>query len=158
MAIFIPGMCCSISGRVIKSADEVVMFSPFVSNQADPLHAFSDAVIHIEVFRKHPLMAQVQTRYEECRQQNLPKSRLCLVCGKQITDPDDYLGLGHLVDDKRHKLNRFNYAHFHYSCLAGWPELPELINNLERFEQSGEWKGPALKWCIKELRREAGRT
>ena len=151
MAIFVPGMRCSISGYAIKSPDDAVMFPAFVSNQADPLYIFSDAVIHVEAFRKHPLSAKAQTRYEEYRQRTSPKARLCFICGKQITDPEDYIGLGHLVDDVNHPLHRFNYAHFHRSCLVGWSELPNLIHNLRDLDQSGAWRGPALAWLIREL-------
>lgn len=124
-----------------------------MSNQADPLHVFSDAVVHVEAFRKHPLAAKAQIRYEEFRRRTAPKARLCFICGQQITDPDDYLGVGYLAEDVNHSLNRFNYAHFHRSCLAGWPELSTLIRNLENFDQSGAWKGDGLKWLIKELRK-----
>jgi hypothetical protein len=153
MAIFVPGMRCSISDQAIKSADDAVMFPAFVGNQDDPLHVFSDAVVHVEAFRKHPLATKAQARYEEFRQRTAPKARLCFICGKQITDPDDYLGLGYLVDDVNHPLNRFNYAHLHRSCLAEWSELPTLIHSLETFDQSGMWKGDGLKSLIKELRK-----
>jgi len=153
MAIFIPGIRCAISGQTIESADDAVVFSAFVSNQADPLHVFSDAVVHIETFRKHPLATKAQKRYEEFRMRTAPKARLCRICGRQITDPDDYFGLGFLVDNTSHQLYRFNYAHFHRSCLARWPERQTLIHHLESFDQSGAWQGDGLKWLIRQLRR-----
>lgn len=147
-------MRCVISGRTIGSVDDAVMFPPFVSNQADPLFVFSDAVVHAEAFRRHPLAAAAQARYEETRQRTGPGKRICFSCERQIVDPDDHLAAGFLIDDESHPLYRFNYAQFHRSCLAEWPELSSLVRNLEEFDQSGAWKGDGLKWLIKELRRK----
>ena len=152
MAIFVPGIRCSLCGRAIQSADDAVMFSPFVSNQADPLYVFNDAVVHVACFREHPLAEAARARYEEVRERTNPKNRLCFVCGEQITNPDDYLAFGHLVDDPKHPLHSLNYAQFHRSCLGSWSALSDTIRNLETLDHSGTWKGDALKRLIKELR------
>jgi hypothetical protein len=152
MAIFVPGMRCAISGRPIASAGEAVVFSAFVANEADSLYRFSDAVVHGDAFRAHPLAGLVQARFEEARRRAAPASRLCLICGELIKRPDDYVGLGYLVDDPEHPLHRFNYAHFHRSHLAGWPKLSGLIAELVRLDASGAWKGDALKRVIGVLR------
>ena len=128
------------------------MFAPFVGNEADPLFVFSDAAVHVGCFRKHPLAEAVQARYEELRERTNPKNRSCFVCGEQITNPDDYLAFGHLVDDPKHPLHSLNYAQFHRSCLGSWPALSDAIRNLESLDQAGTWKGDALKRLIKELR------
>lgn len=151
MAIFVPGMRCAISGRTINSASEAVAFPPFVANEADPLYVFSDAVVHAEVFRTHPLAAEIQGRLEEARQRTAPGSRRCLICGQLVTDPDNYLGLGHLVEDRAHPLYRFNYAHFHRSCLAARSGLPDLMRELDELDQSGAWKGDGLKRLMSAL-------
>lgn len=152
MATFIPGIRCAISGRAIGSANEAVAFPPFIANEADPLHVFSDAVVHADVFRTHPLAAETQARLDEARRQTEPRNRRCLICGQLITDPDDYLGLGYLVADRMHPLHRFNYAHFHRSCLAKWPETNDLIAALDSFDTSGAWKGDGLKRLMNALR------
>src|SRR5262245_55742366 len=123
MAIFVPGMRCAISGRPIESAEAAVTFPPFVANEADPLHVFSDAVVHIDAFRGHPLAEKAQRRVQEAQRRTDPTNRRCQICGKPITDPEDYLGLGYLVDDPQHPLFAFNYAQFHRSCLAKWAKL-----------------------------------
>jgi hypothetical protein len=151
MAIFVPGMLCSISGRAIWSASDAVLFPPFVSNEADPLHIFSDAVVHVDAFRKHPLASQVKARCEELQRRTRSGARKCFICGQEIADPDEYLGLGYLVADESHPLHRFNYAQFHRSCFAQWPERPELIDKLRAFDESGTWRGNGLKWLIDEL-------
>jgi hypothetical protein len=151
MAIVIPGVRCAISGRPIGSVKDAVAFPAFIANEADPLHIFSDAVMHADVFRTHPLAAQVQARFEEARQHVAPNSRRCFVCTELITDPDNYIGLGHLVESRSSPLDRFNYAHFHRSCLATWPGLPQLVAELEKLDSSGGWKGDALKRLIMSL-------
>src|ERR1051326_1599299 len=99
MATFIPGMACSISGKTITRIENAVVFPAFVANEADPIYVFSDAVIDADVFRKHPLAGEAQSRYKDFRRHNTPESRVCAVCDRQIVDPDDYIGLGHLVSD-----------------------------------------------------------
>jgi DNA-directed RNA polymerase subunit N (RpoN/RPB10) len=155
MATFIPGIRCAISGRAIGSANEAVAFPPFIANEADPLHVFSDAVVHADVFRTHALAADAQLRLEEARQRTAPNNRRCFICGQLITDPDNYLGLGYLVENRSSPLYRFNYAHFHRSCLATWQGLSGLVTELEALDGSGLWKGEALKRLITALRSES---
>jgi hypothetical protein len=150
-------MRCAISGRQIESADEAVAFPPFVANEADPLHVFSDSVVHAEVFRTHPLAMKAQARLEEARQRTAAGNRRCVVCGRLVTDPEDYLGFGHLVEDRSHPLHRFNFSHFHRSCLATWRALPGLIRDLEALEKSGAWKGDGLKRMISVLQDPSAR-
>jgi hypothetical protein len=145
-------MRCVISGRPISSLSEAIAFPPFVANEADPLFAFSDAVVHVDVFRAHPLAARAEARVEEATRRTAPENRRCLICGDIITNPDDYVGLGYLVDDPRSPLYRFNYAHFHRSHLAGWSELPGLIAELDKLDRSGAWKGDGLTRIIAILR------
>src|SRR5262245_10041936 len=97
MALFIPGMHCAISGKTIRRIEDAVLFPPFISNEADPLFIFSDAVVDRETFLKHPLAAEAQKRLEEGQARTAPDKRRCLICGELITHPDDYVGLGYLV-------------------------------------------------------------
>jgi hypothetical protein len=155
MATFIPGMKCAISGRPITTESEAVVFPAFVANEADPLYVFSDAVVRADAFRAHPLAAAAQARYDEARQRTAPDKRRCRICGQPIVDPNDYLGLGHLVDDRVHPLYLFNYAHFHRSHLANWEGLSQLIADLEKLDRSDNWRGGALKRLIAVLRSSA---
>src|SRR6266849_7238339 len=109
MALFYPGLPCSICGKPILEGQNKVMFSPFVSNEADPLFPFNDGVFHSECFQNHPLAHAAKTRYAEVRDKSKPENRRCPVCRQMITDPDDYLPIGHLTDDVSHPLYRFNY-------------------------------------------------
>ena len=158
MAIFIPGMRCAISGRSIEAASDAVVFPPFVANEADPIYVFNDAVVHADEFRAHYLSADAQTRLEEARRRTAPDNRRCFVCGRPILEPEDYIGVGHLVSDQSHSLFGFNYAHFHRSCLAAWRGLPGLVADLEKLDQSGAWKGDGLKRIISSVRPALGRS
>jgi hypothetical protein len=151
MAIFIPGMSCSISGERIDSIYDAVIFPAFVSNEADPLYVFSDAIISADIFHNHPLAVRAQTRYEEFKTKTAPQARVCSICGERITDPEDYLALGYLVDDPANNLSRHNYGHFHRSCLRHWPGLSALVGQLQALSDSGLWKGCALMRLIGEL-------
>jgi len=152
MAIFIPGMPCAISGKPIMRVDDLVAFPPFVANEADPLYVFSDAVIDRDVFLSDPRADDVQVRYEEFRERTSPTNRICAVCGNRFTDPDDYLGFGHLVSDPRHPLHPFNYTQVHRSCVPRWDQTDRVLELLERLQVSGEWRGSALARLIDSLR------
>lgn len=152
MAIFIPGMCCALSGRSIESIDDAVLFPPFILNEADPLFVFSDAVIHRDVFHTHHLANAAQTRLNEAFKGAALSNRVCKVCGQPTVDPIDYIGFGHLIEDQTHALYRYNYAHFHKSCLARWSETHGLITILESFCRSGFWQGNALERLLNDLR------
>jgi hypothetical protein len=128
------------------------LFPPFTANEADPLYIFSDAVVHKDVFEKHPLAIRVQDRLAEGRRQTAFGNRRCLVCAELITDPCSYLGLGYLVDDPRHPLYQFNYAHFHRAHLATWSRRPALLAELDELNASGAWRGEGVSRLIATIR------
>lgn len=143
---------CPICGKVLKTGEEVMGFPPFVANQADPLLLFHDAGFHRSCVLAHPLWPKLNQRMLEYAEKTGPGHRKCFVCGTEIVRAEEYFGLGHLTDDLQHPLHRFNYAHFHRSHLAGWAELPTLIAELEKLDQSGTWEGDGLKRLVTELR------
>lgn len=63
-----------------------------------------------------------------------PGSERCSICNEILTDPKDHAALGRITDDLSHPLHAHNQAHFHRSCLAVWPRLSALIEDLESFE------------------------
>lgn len=153
MALYVGSIKCAFCGLEITDQNEATHFPQFVWNQADPLFIFGDASVHDTCLINHPLASRVQQRLEEFRKRTSPENRLCSICGKQITDPDDYLGLGYLTENEAHPLYRFNYSHFHRSCIRNWEPATTLISGLELYDRSGAWKGGGLKWLIGELRK-----
>lgn len=158
MATFIPGIMCAICERPIHSRSEAVAFPPFVANEADPLFIFSDSVVHADEFRAHPLAPEVNARLAEALERTQPAHRVCKICGERVANPDDYLGLGHLVEDAEHPLYQFNYGHFHRSCLLNWRDLKQLVAELQALDSSGAWKGESLRKAIATLLQIAARA
>lgn len=68
------------------------------------LWVFSDGAFHAECFHKHPLAKEAQADYEEMSELYRPGSNICVVCNRELRDPDDYFAVGHLVEDARHSL------------------------------------------------------
>src|SRR5262245_20606093 len=145
-------MRCRISGRPIEADEQAILSPPFTGNEADPLFIFSDAVVHKDVFEKHPLAARVRERLDEARRRVPPGNRQCILCAEQITDPDSYFGPGYLVDDGRHPLHQFNYAQFHRAHLADWPQRATLLSDLEELNRSGAWRGEGPSRLLAILR------
>ena len=130
------------------SGDEVVAFSAFVSNRADPLYLFSDAAFHANCFHKHPLAEAAEALFSEVQRRF---DKICNICGSPINSPDDYLGFGHLSDDPTEPAHKLNYRQFHRACLSSWNELETTRTILKKFNDSGKWEGPGLTWLLGEL-------
>ena len=131
MALIIRGRTkCGFCGAVIEDGQKVRSFPHFINNELDPLPVFDDGAFHWECFHNHRLAGQAEKRYEEVLQRNAPDNRICVVCSKLITNPDDYFSIGHLTDNSAAPLYGYNYTQAHTSCLPNWAELRQLINPL----------------------------
>ncbi|MFN0113010.1 MAG: hypothetical protein ACKVZH_29470 [Blastocatellia bacterium] len=152
MAVFIIGKTrCPFCKQTIAEGQEFISFPPFVPNEFDPLWVFNDNVFHIDCFNREPLSSKAELRFQEFKQKVSYDNRVCIICSKQIMDPDDYFTLGHLTENKKEALFKYNYLLAHRSCLAGWTELPVLCQELEQLNQSGVWGGKGLERLIAEL-------
>lgn len=153
MALYVGKITCAFCGLEIEDQRKATHLPQFAWNQADPLFPFGDSMVHNTCLSEHPLAAKVHQRLAEFEDKTSPAKRRCLLCGDLITDPDDYLGMGHLVESPAHELHRYNFAHFHRGCLNGWNGGSGLVAALEKLDSSDEWKGGGLKWLISELRK-----
>jgi predicted nucleic acid-binding Zn ribbon protein len=144
---------CAICGRTIAAADSVFGFSAIFPNEAEPLHIFHDAVAHEVCFKKHPLRKAAEKRVADYRQNASPRHRHCRVCGQEILNPDDHLGLGHLTDDPNLPIGQYNFAQFHRSCVQNWQERSKALALLENMIEKGEWRGNGLHILIENLRK-----
>lgn len=153
MALFLSGKTtCSLCGKTLWSNDKVVAFAALFPNEADPLHLFHDAVVHEACFKDHPLRQAAEKRVADYRQKAGPGNRYCHICGREILNPDEYTGFGHLTDDPTAPLSQYNYAHFHRSCFRDWPKGPHVLSLLEAMVETGAWRGVGLSLLIKDLK------
>lgn len=97
MAIFIPGITCLLCGKPVLSAAEAVTFCPFVGDRADPLFVFSDAVVHVSCFARHPLSAEATRWHDEALRHRKVADQPCSACGRPVVDPDDFFATGLLT-------------------------------------------------------------
>jgi predicted nucleic acid-binding Zn ribbon protein len=152
MAIIVDGMMCSLCGKPIEKGQQIIAFASFVANELDPLWIFNDGAFHSECFYKHPLAEKAQARQKEVLEQLGPGNRFCVVCKRKIIDHDDYFTLGHLTEDERHPLYRYNYVQAHRSHLSKWSELPYVYELIVDLERSSTWRGNTLNRLLIELR------
>ena len=158
MAIVIRGKTkCQFCGKVIAEGQEVVSFPNFVTNQMDPLRVFSDGAFHAECFYSHPLAQKAQGRYDEVLTRNGPGNRVCVVCEKEIKDPDEYFTLGHLTEDEGAQVYPYNYVQAHSSCLPNWREVAYVTKLVQDLKDSGTWQGNALGILLAELKEAMNR-
>lgn len=128
----------------MRSGDRVIVFSPFVANERDPLFIFSDGVFHEECVDQHPLGSTALAVHQETVERLAPSRRLCDACGCLIVDPDDYFTTGYLTSDPADPLHAFNFVQLHRSHFSVWPRMTELRRLLEEERARGRWQGATL--------------
>lgn len=151
--IFLGKSKCSLCGMVLEEGQDITAFPAFVSNELDPLLLFNDAAFHRECFNNHPLAKEAETRRREIGERLGSGNRSCVVCKRQIMDPDDYLAIGHLTADPFHPLYRFNYTQAHLSHLKDWVDLPLVYELLTNLKESSGWRGRSLDYLLADLRK-----
>ncbi len=151
MSILIQGMPCPLCSLPIQKGQEVIGFPSFIPNRLDPLWVFNDGIFHSECLLKHSLADRVITRYEEFQKNSEPTHRQCEICKLEITNPDEYLGLGHLTDEESQEIHRYNYTNFHYSCLKHWNNKTHLYKLFEQLKHSKTWDDKDIQYFLREL-------
>jgi hypothetical protein len=128
MAILILGKSiCPLCNQVIKENDDIVMFSPFVSNKKDDLWFISDAVVHKNCRHKIPILERAINLHKEKEYSTLIENRLCNVCGEKVDNLEDYLTIGCISSDKDSDLYQFNFLNFHTSHVQYWKDLKKFL-------------------------------
>lgn len=133
------------------AGDPVVAFSAFVTNQADPLAQFSDAVFHADCFHAHPLAEKATRADEWVRSRLSPEHRRCDICGGPILAPDDHFATGLLTSAEQDPLARYNALQAHRACLAEWVELGDFYDLLKSCKRSGRCRGPGVDVLLDQL-------
>ena len=152
MGIIISGKTkCGFCGAVIEDGQKATLFGNFVANELDPLALFNDGAFHSDCFWNHPLAEKAEERLAELLQRLGPGNRVCVVCDKQIEDPDDYFTLWYLTDDPAAPLYEYNYTQAHTSCLPNWAELRKVYRLIKDLQSSKSWRGKVLERILPEL-------
>ncbi len=80
-----------------------------------------------------------------------PGSERCSICNELLTDPADHMGVGRITDDHSDPLHAHNHAHFHRTCLAVWPRLSGLIEDLERLNAEARGEDDKIYRTVMDL-------
>lgn len=88
---------------------------------------------------------------------NGPGKRKCVVCGCEIGDPDDYLFIGYLGDQRTDPIGQFNSSTTLISInLTSRDGSLDVFLKLAKEMLSGRrWKGDALPLIVGELESKA---
>lgn len=66
-------------------------------------------------------------------------------------DANDYIGFGHLVNDRADPLYRFNNLHLHRSHIQQWPDCGAFYPLLKAAVSAGTLKGPLYDLLLRDL-------
>jgi DNA-directed RNA polymerase subunit N (RpoN/RPB10) len=152
MAIVILGKTrCALCGDLLLEGEDVVSFPPLFCNQRDPAWVLNDAGVHRSCLVEQDLSDRALGKLREF-DEHRDRPKTCAVCGRPITDPDDYFSTGPLGDGPRDPLQAFSWIEAHLSHLPRWERTPELIRVLEETSRSPEWEGEVLERLLAMVR------
>lgn len=134
MAIFIEGMKCTICDKKILSNESKIMFPPITSDKDSKFFIFSDAVVHTRCFDMHPLKNDLENLLKEIAENSSPSKRICVICKKEIINPDDYFDTSYITDKQEDPLYKYNYKKLHKNCIKDWKEAIELSTILNNYQ------------------------
>lgn len=80
-----------------------------------------------------------------------PGSERCCVCNELVSDPHDHAALGRITPDMSDPLHAYNQAHFHRTCLAVWPKLSSLLEDLEAMGGQGAEASATVQQAVVDL-------
>lgn len=156
MAIVFEGLSqCPVCGQVLDSNNEFIMTPPLTSNAKDALFVFSDAGIHVTCLNGHPQKERLLYQMQQSDKTRGATNAICIVDGKLITHPDDYLTTGMLTSDLNEPLAEFNFIILNKKNKYDWNKRNEFISLVKEFIKREKWEpfGPFnyLEYLIKEL-------
>jgi len=156
MALIISGKStCPLCGLVMQKDEEIYGFPAFVGDESDPIYPYSDAGFHTACLAADPLGMIAIEAVDEWYANTGPGKRHCTVCGVEVMNHDDYLGLDYLARSADHPLRRFNYIHLHKSCVPRWEARAEFIATAKEVIAAGEWAGNVLPRLVARLEKLA---
>jgi len=156
MAIIFEGLSkCVLCRQTLDSINEIMAAPPLTSNTKDPLFVFSDAGMHITCLNGHPLKESLLYNIQQGDKIRGAANAICIVDGKLITHPDDFLTTGMLTSDLNEPLAAFNFIILNRNNKYRWDKRNEFISLVNEFIQSGKWESFGsfnyLEYLLKEL-------
>jgi len=125
----------------MDSREELVTFSPFVVNAADPMRLFDDAALHWACFDRHPLAGKVREFMALLPGKESIGNFNCAVCNQHLVYSTDYMNMGLLISDEKVPLYVFNFTKLHQSHLPDWPQLEIFAALIQEGLDNGRLKG-----------------
>jgi len=152
MTIIIEGQTpCGLCAKVISAGDDCIGFPPIILDENSSLFQFNDGVYHASCIENDREGKVALGLLHEWSLKTGPGNRRCEVCGNQVTDHNDYLGIELLTVDDKDPLSRFNWCHLHQSCLSKWNEREALLTLISDPERQSNWGGQYLAQLAKDL-------
>ena len=142
---------CRLCGRVLRQGEEVTSFPAFAVSIADPHFDFPDDAFPTDCLTKANGGLGVVQRVEDWFANVGPGKRRCQVCGKEVTNPDDYILIDYLTNRESGPLSKYNYTHLHGSCVAQWQRLPEFTSLVRQAIAEAHWNSAYLSKLVVEI-------
>lgn len=141
MALFLPGMLCSLCEKPMNEDDNIISFPAMMENPADELYFAYDATFHRACLEKHSSYRQLMDRlaiYHNAIDQPFEKRHECVSCHTVIVHYDEYMPLGFFTCDPANPLYVLNYRGCHKNCLQPGAFSPEMIVELQALLEAKE--------------------
>lgn len=135
---------CPICARLIEQEDSIVNFPPIFVNEHHAVFEVTDAVVHRSCLAERPYAQLAIRKLAACEERRL-LPRVCRICGRSISDPDDYFGTGPLADDPAEDVARLDWFEAHIQCLRTWAGRSRLAEDLRAVSGSPVWEGDILE-------------
>lgn len=155
MAIYIGTINCDICNEEILDNEEYIHIPNFEGNKLAPLYKLSGKIVHKRCYDKHSLKQLAEKRIKEIEEIQKRKE-IDYVTGddlslENIGHPDNVINVFYLTDDKNNPLYKYNGILLNRRNLNKWNEYQVFLTLLKELNESGKWKGNALKCLINQL-------
>ncbi len=146
---------CALCGRVLHHGEDITGFPPFFANQRAPEFVLSDGAAHDASLAAAPFGARALAKLAACKRR-VQQPKTCVVCEREITDPQDYFCTGPLSDSPDEPIAAVDWVEAHVGCLAAWRDLPAFVAVVEEVSRSPLWEGDALEYLLDRVAQITG--
>lgn len=155
MAVYIGKINCEICNKEIQDNEEYIHIPNFEGNGLAPLYELSGKIVHEKCFDNHPLKQLAEKRIKEI-QKIQKRPEIDYITGKKLNlkntgNPENIINIFYITDDKTNPLYKYNGIQLNRKNLSKWEEYDMFLKLLKELNESGKWKGNALKSLIIQL-------